>query len=94
MQNQNKNSKLYRIFFDALFLVSIFILPWWVTVAFMIVFMFIFEEYFEIMIFGIMFDVVYGVPGIFPFSAYIFTISSIVFYLFIHYLKKRIIIYR
>lgn len=93
-QKPTKQSNLYRLFFDVIFLTSIFILPWWVTVAFMVVFMFTFESYFEIIVFGIIFDVIYGVPDIFPLSAYVFTIGSIALYLSVHYLKQRIIIYR
>jgi len=94
MKNQKNNQILYRVIFDLVFLVGVFVLPWWVTALFLCVLLFVFETYVEIIMFALIFDIVYGVSGIFPFSKYIFTISSVGLYLLVIFLKDRIIIYR
>jgi hypothetical protein len=67
---------------------------WWLTVALAILLLFIFPNYYEILLWGVIYDALYGLPlheywGI----AYIFSIGSIVLFLLSLFLRKMLSAY-
>ena len=58
-----------RIIFGLTFLLFVFNAPWWFTFVFACAGVFYFPYYYEIFIFGILIDFLYGVTG-FPFFGY------------------------
>lgn len=79
--HSNRNKK--RISIDIILLLSVFLLPWWVTLLGTIVAIFFVRSFFESLVVGILLDILYGVPSIsfiksFPFSlalSFLFLIS-------------------
>ncbi|MDO8604427.1 MAG: hypothetical protein Q7K40_03460 [bacterium] len=49
-----------RIIFNFILLGAVFFAPWWVTFLLGIIGAFVFEKYFEIFGFGVLFDLLYG----------------------------------
>ncbi|MSU55363.1 MAG: hypothetical protein EXS46_02365 [Candidatus Taylorbacteria bacterium] len=47
---------------DILILLSVFIFPWWVTFIVATICLFIFKNFYEIFVFGILIDILYGIP--------------------------------
>lgn len=89
-----KKQNLIRIISGIIILGIIIWGYWWLTWSLAIIFLFLFPIYFEIIVFGIIYDALYGValPGFWNID-YIFTIVSIVLFLFSLIIKKRLIIY-
>lgn len=89
-----KNQSLIRIISGILIIGSIIWGYWWLTWILAIIFLFYFPLYFEIIIWGIIYDSLYGIslPNFWNIN-YIFTIVSIVLFLFSLILKKRLILY-
>ncbi len=54
-----------RITCDLLLLTSVFCFPWWVTIALAIIFLFIFESFWEVAVAGILLDVLYSFESAF-----------------------------
>lgn len=67
---------------------------WWLTWVLAIVSLFIFTSYYEIIILGIAYDALYGlpIPQFYNFP-YIFTLSSIILFLFAQFLRGKLIAY-
>ena len=51
-----------RISFDVLLLAAVFYFPWWLAALGAFVGAFSFASYYEIFAFGVLFDIIYGVP--------------------------------
>ncbi len=77
-----------RILANILALLSFFILPFWCTVILLVIISFYFD-FVEIVFFGFLFDVIYGIPGSFV-ETNLFTISAIVLYGIILLIKPHI----
>ena len=67
---------------------------WWLTWLLAIIFLFYFPSYYEIILWGIIYDSIYSleIPMFYDFK-YIFTVFSIVTFLLSHYVQKRLSIY-
>jgi hypothetical protein len=67
---------------------------WWMTWCLAIVLLFYFSSYYEIILWGIIYDALYGMalPEFWNIR-YIFTISSIVLFIMAYFLRKKLIIY-
>lgn len=70
----------------AVFLIAL--LPWWVVCIFLLVCLIAFN-YFEVMIFGLCLDILYGVPGGII-SEYGFMLAGIIFYIASLYIRPRL----
>ena len=57
---------LKRISFDVLLLVMVLYFPWWVAALGAFTGAFLFASYYEIFLFGVLFDIIYGVPSAMP----------------------------
>jgi hypothetical protein len=73
---------------------SIIWAPWWLTWGLAIVFLFIFPSYYEILLWGVAYDSLYGLPlpqfWNFP---YIFSLSSAILFVISIYLRKLLLAY-
>ena len=67
---------------------------WWLTWCIAIALLFYFPVYYEIILWGIIYDAMYGtaLPEFWNIR-YIFTIASIVLFLIALFLRKRLVIY-
>jgi hypothetical protein len=88
------NNYIERILVDLFLLFSLFLLPWWIFWPLAILMLFKYESYYELIFLAVLSDSIYSVPGIFIFSKYIFTISSITTFFVVSWLKERVIVYR
>lgn len=50
-----------RIFFDLLLLGAVFYTPWWVVLPLAFIGAFLFPSYYEIILVGVLFDLLYGI---------------------------------
>ncbi len=84
-----------RVVFDVLLISFIFLLPWWVTLIFAILGLFIFVSFYEFLIASVLIYTITSVP-----ESTIFNIHSliyfliVIFYLMIQYLRRFIILYK
>jgi hypothetical protein len=81
--------KKNRLIADFLIFISVIVLPWWATVVFSFLAFFVFSNYFELIIFGFIFDVLYGFAGskiiVFPPN---FFVSSVILYIILTKVKE------
>lgn len=82
---------LKRIIFTAMLFVAIFIAPWWVGFIFSVIGIFYFNSYYEAIVLGILFDILYGVLGNFflGYGIFGFTLMILIF-LFMKKLKQEL----
>ncbi len=64
-----------RLVANTALLISVLYLPWWITVALAVVGLFSFNRFFELIIFMLVIDLLYGAPGA-GFWSYPFLFSS------------------
>jgi len=84
-----------RVFFDILLIVSIFILPWWVTLIWAIIGLFVFINYYEFLASSI---IIYILSTAREFSfinkSFFIYFLIIIFYLIVQYIRRHIILYK
>ena len=82
-----------RVIFDALFFLSVFMLPWWITTILAFIGIFVFKSFYEfVLVFVIMYSL-YLIPGV-RFSPFYFSLILSVIYLSVQFLKNYIILYK
>ncbi len=83
-----------RIFTAILMIVSIVYGYWWLTWILAISFLLYFPSYYEIIVWGVVYDALYGlnVPELYNIR-YIFSISSIILFVIAYFLRKYLIAY-
>lgn len=83
-----------RIFFVIALCMLIIWAPWWLVWCCAIALLFYFPNYYEIIIWGIVYDALYGIslPAFWNIE-YIFTLFSILLFVMAVILKKRLIMY-
>lgn len=84
-----------RIFFDILLFLFIFLIPWWGTLIWAIIGLFIFVNFYEFLASSIIMYVLSSVhqDSLFNDSIYIYG-GIIIFYLLIQYLRRHLILYK
>lgn len=70
-----------RAMFNVLAVFLVFLFPWWISVAYCLVGMVLFSSYFEIILIGIIIDLLYGAP-IERFNYYQYTVSTVLLVLY------------
>lgn len=85
MKTQMRN----RIIFDIILFVSLFYIPWWGVGVIAFMGAFTYPHYYEIIVAGIILDILYGAQS-FPFSGIYNTVSSVLMLYFASYLKKSV----
>ncbi|HAE36686.1 TPA: hypothetical protein DCX66_00145 [Candidatus Nomurabacteria bacterium] len=83
-----------RVFFDILLCLVIFLLPWWVTLFFAVLGLFLFRNYYEFLVFSVVIYLLSSPPPSSLFgNSFLIYLSIIIFYMFIQYLRSHIILY-
>jgi hypothetical protein len=83
-----------RLILDIFILLALFIVPWWLAVALIFAGLSIFHNYYEILIFGLVTDALYGVPlADFNGFTFVYTLSAFVLFIIAMYLKRIIKFY-
>ncbi len=72
-------------------IIALFFAPWWVTLTLGIIATFYFSSYYEFMVFGALFDILYGViaDATFGYNVFGFLLTTVVF-LLIERIKKEL----
>ncbi len=80
-----------RILGNLLLIIALFFAPWWFTLTLGIIATFYFSSYYEIIVLGTLFDILYGVTvsATFGYNVLGFLVTTIVF-LLIERIKKEI----
>jgi hypothetical protein len=83
-----------RILFNILIFFSIYMLPWWLILAFLTFCIFYFNSFYEALLYAFLIDLTYGVKavGILNFE-YIFFVYILIIFILIEVLKKRLKFY-
>lgn len=83
-----------RIFVNIILFLSIFYLPWWSTIFFILLGTFLFRNFYEGIFAGLLLDLLYG-TGVKEFYGvwFVFTASTLIFFVIGERLKKNIRIY-
>jgi hypothetical protein len=67
---------------------------WWITWSAAIIFLFIFPSYYEIIVWGVMYDALYGLPiAQFAGFRYVFTAASVILFTTAFFLRKLLLTY-
>ena len=84
-----------RVFFDILLFLAVLFLPWWVGVLLAVVGLFVFNNFYEYLIFGVIVFVLYSTPSnrIISSPVYYSLILTLSFVL-IETIKRNIIFYK
>jgi hypothetical protein len=84
-----------RVIFDIILLLSVFILPWWISAVLALIGIFIFHEFYEFLAVGMIIHVLYVVPGPRVISSDIwFPVILVGVYVAIQALRRYIILYK
>jgi len=91
----NKNNTLFRILAVIFLFISVLFFPIWMTIPLGIIFLFVFNNFYEFIILSLFNDLLYGVeePRFFTIKFVTFLISLILFFV-VKILKKKIKFYR
>jgi len=94
MNSKSKNEKILRVVTDIFLFLALFILPWWLFVIILFLFLFWYKTFYEFIFFAIMLDVLFSAPYMSFLHAHMYTIISIVIFYIIEMIKSRILAYR
>ena len=87
---------IWRIIADIILLLSVFWAPWWLfTLILVVVFIFLFPNFWESIIIGIVMDSIYGTAQVGPtgfIKTWIFTFSLLITFIIIRRIKKQLFI--
>lgn len=83
-----------RVIVNIVTLVLLFIVPWWVTLIFVVGSLFVFENFYESIVFGLLLDGFHGQAGItfYGLNA-LFTITISIVFIISIFLKTRLTFY-
>jgi len=84
-----------RVIFDTLLFISLFVLPWWINIFFVLIGIFLFNNFYEFIISGVIFFSLYAAPSNRMISSpIIFSLGIVGLYIIIQYVKSNIIFYK
>ena len=84
---------LKRLASDILMLLLIAWAPWWIIIIAAVAFLFVYNSYYEIVLWGLCLDEIYGTSHHIPYSL-IATVVACLLFIAVYFLKKRLMIYR
>lgn len=85
---------IFRLFFDIVFFLAVFLSPWWISLPLGVVFLFIFDSYYEILFAGLIIDSAFSDRESSLLGLNVtFTAISAVLFLFVLKMKKNIKFY-
>ena len=82
---------MWRISADILLLVSVYLLPWWLTVIMLGIFILAFHLYFEGVCAALLVDLLYAPASLLFVVAYRFTLSSVLLLLLAQFVARRFV---
>ncbi len=89
------NSCMKRVIFDAVMILAVFLLPWWIPVILALVGIFLFVQFYEFLGVGIVMYALYAIPSTrFISSPVWFPFIISVIYIAIQFSKRYIILYK
>ena len=78
-----------RFLIDIVLLGAVILLPWWLVTSLLIYTFFLFNNFYEIIFFGFVFDVLYGVDiGVFSVNRPIIFVIGLILYMILNKLKQ------
>jgi hypothetical protein len=84
-----------RVIFDIVLFLSLFIFPWWISVFLVIVGIFLFDNFYEFIVSGVIFFSLYRAPGDRLISSpIVFALGLVLVFVIIQYIKSNIIFYK
>ena len=84
-----------RVLFDILLLISVLMLPWWLSVVLALGGIFVFKNFYEFIVAGVIMYSLYAIPGTgFLSSPFWFPFLIGVLYIAIQIIKRNIILYK
>jgi hypothetical protein len=92
LKSQSKTNIIKRVIISVVFLLLTFILPWWLVLVMGLVLAFYFENFYELILAGLILDGLYG--GIVSIEKFyfVFTFTATVITLLLINFKKRLLI--
>ena len=83
-----------RIIFDSILFISLFIAPWWASFMLAFAGIFFFTNFYEIILAGLIMDIVYGAgsSGVFD-VPFISTLAGVLLFTGGSFVKKRLVFY-
>lgn len=84
---------ILRLVFGFVLLISIFFLPWWLNVIFIIALSFYYKNFYEAVFIGLIMDSVYGSAVIFETFIYFFTLIFLILIFVINKIREKMIMY-
>lgn len=84
-----------RVIFDIILILSVFIMPWWVSALLALGGIFVFKQFYEFIIAGIIMYSLYAIPeGNRMSSPFWFSLSISLIYIIVQFSKRHIILYK
>lgn len=78
-----------RVIFDLILLGAVFYTPWWIVVFLAFTFAFLYPSYYEIIIFGILMDILYGASTL-SFGGIVGLLGAMVIFFIASFAKKAV----
>lgn len=76
-----------RIIFDIIILSLVFCAPWWLVFLLAIIGAYIWSSYYEVIVVGMLLDVLYGGSTLY-FGGVVYTVSSLIMYFIVSFLRS------
>lgn len=92
LKSPSKTFFIKRIIFSLVFLLSVFILPWWLVIILGLVLVFYFNNYYEFIIAGLILDSLYGNIISIDNFYFLFTLITTITTVFLINFKKKLLI--
>ncbi len=92
LKSQSKTFFIKRIILSLVFLLSAFILPWWLVIVFGLILVFYFNNFYEFILAGLILDTLYGGVVSFENFYFIFTLIITIATVFLINFKKKLLI--
>ena len=84
-----------RVIFDIIAILSVLILPWWLTAIIALIGIFVFSRFYEFIALGLGMYVLYAIPGSGILSSPIwFTMLLLLVYIGIQFIRRYIVLYK
>jgi hypothetical protein len=89
------NLTMKRLIGDVILLISVLVFPWWVSILLLLIGIFIFNNFYEFIVFNVIINSLYVIPSDRLLSnPLFFSLTIVVAYILIQILKSNIILYK
>jgi len=87
------NNSLIRIIIFVVLFCFLNLLPWWLVSVFLLAVVMYYDQYYELLFFGVWLDALYAVPDRFSISGHSFLLASAAVLIIVFFIKKRLLWY-